>query len=346
MAGRLTFSGASTGVKWPDAGTVEGFGNEYARHVKTLYDASVLPLTGTAGTADAVTATLAPVFDAEGLKERMKFTIVWAAANTGPVTLSINGGAAKAVVDNGGNALAAASLSAGLVSQLEYVGGAFVIHAPLVAAGGGGAAYNWKFTASGTWTKPSGLDPDRLVTVYAWGGGGSGAKGAGGNGGGGGAGSRFRFFSFRLGDLPDSVAVGIGAGGTAVSASNTNGNGGGATSFGTLLTVPGGNPGLASGGPGGGGGGEFDGGGGGAGVAAGSGSPGKNASYGAGGGGGSGVSNVPEGGTSEFAGAGGTGGDGTPEATSGTAPGGGGGGCTVNGTASGAGARGEVRIFV
>lgn len=344
MAGRLTFSGVSTGVKWPDAGAVEGFGNEYARHVKTLYDAAVLPLTGAAGTANAVTATLAPAFDAEGLKERMKFTIVWAAANTGPVTLSINGGAAKAVVDNGGNALAADSLSAGLVSQLEYVGGAFVIHAPLVAAGGG-KAYNWKFTASGTWTKPSGLDPDLMVTVYAWGGGGSGAKGST-NGGGGGAGSAFKFFLFRLGDLPGSVAVGIGAGGAAVSASNTNGNAGGTTSFGTLLTSTGANPGLTSGAGGAAGTGPFNGGSGGAGVASGSGSPGGNALQGAGGGGGSGTSNVPAGGTSEFAGAGGTGGDGTPEATSGTAPGGGGGGCTSNGTASGAGARGEVRIFV
>ena len=216
MAGRLTFSGVSTGVAWPDAGAIEGFGNEYARHVKTLYDASVLPLTGTAGTANAVTTTLAPVFDAEGLKERMKFTIVWAATNTGPVTLSVNGGAAKAVVDNAGNALAAGSLTAGLMSLLEYVGGSFRVHAPLVVGGGAKTDYQ-EFTASGTWTKPAGLSASALLIVQLWAGGGGGTGGATGQGGGGGG---YAQLVVPASAVPASVAVTIGSGG----AINTSGS--------------------------------------------------------------------------------------------------------------------------
>ncbi|MBR9764818.1 MAG: hypothetical protein GYB53_15135, partial [Rhodobacteraceae bacterium] len=44
MTTRDTFNGTSEGVSWKDVEGVEGFGNQYARHLKTLFDASALPL--------------------------------------------------------------------------------------------------------------------------------------------------------------------------------------------------------------------------------------------------------------------------------------------------------------
>lgn len=195
----------------------------------------------------------------------------------------------------------------------------------------------WQFTASGTWTKPAGLPDDTLVFVEAWGGGQSGARHnslpenrTGGSGG------DYTSGWFRAADLPATMAVAIGAGGAALT-TNGNGNVGGATTFGALLSVPGGgvtNPSPVSnrGGAGGAG-------------ATGSGAGGVGGSAlraGAGGGGASG-SAVRQGGLSQFGGNGGAavlGGT----AGSGQAPGGGG-GASGTGT-SGAGARGELRVWI
>ena len=199
------------------------------------------------------------------------------------------------------------------------------------AAGGGGSGTWQTFTASGTWTKPSGVS---TVYVYAVGGGGG---GGGGGAGGGGAGI------FRMVDastVPASVAVTIGSGGA------FGGGGGGTSSVGSFISAPGGTGGGSSGpttgGRGGGiaftnggagaysyqsggqsfqvgatSGGAFTGGGGGT-FQSGAGSW-----FGGGGGGGT------AGGPSAFAGSGSTG--------AGSIPGGGGGG--------GAGARGQVSIM-
>lgn len=368
MADRSTFNGASANVPWQDtAETPEGFGNQYARHIKALYDASALPLTSVGGTGDNVTATVDPSLPPGGLRDGMKFGITWAAANSGPMTLTITGAGAAPVLSADGAVAAPGLAILGGRALLEYVGGAFRVLSG--GAGSGGAArYYWQFTASGTWTKPAGLPDDTMVTVEMWGGGGGGGNGAANNGGGGGGG--YTRAEFRIADLPSSSSISVGAGGAI-------GIAGGNTTFGTLAVAYGGGGGGATGTSatpiGGGGGGEVAPGGaantegnpnGGA-IGGGDGSITGSAAnlilslrnaksiYGGGGGGGGNTASSRIGGHAVYGGGGGFGGNGgsAPGGSSvfggnggdagqvGNAPGGGGG-------RGAAGARGEVRISI
>lgn len=229
------------------------------------------------------------------------------------------------------------------------------------------------FTASGTYTKPTGA---KSVLVEVWGGGGSGGKGANGvnlaSGGGGGA---YNSKQFLASDVGSTETVTVGAGGLAKSSNSTNGDVGGNSSFGSLLYAYGGGPGKgtsgtttvtagggggiqsagadnAAGGPttfgGAWGGGApitagFFGGGGGSGVASSNVQATAGGSiYGGAGGGGSASANQSNGGTSTYGGNGGAGNI-SSSGVDGSVRGGGGGG-TYTGTASGAGGRGEVRV--
>lgn len=370
MASRITHSELST----PPLTGLDLMA-EYSDRFKSLFDASALPLTSVGGTANAVTATLDPALDGGGLVDGMKFEITWGATNTAGVTLALNGGSAIAVLDPAGSALIAGAIGSGLRSLLEYIGGSFRILSPLLTSlGGGSARYYQAFTASGTWNKPAGLDDDAMVIVELWGGGGGGGT-SGVSGGGGGGGGGYCRLEMRAADVPSSVSVTIGPGGAVASA-------GGSTTFGALATAYGGGrggvPASTTGGGGGGGGGEIASGGGtsgqngaqggpigggnggsgasnaqgaagspagtlwgGGGGGAGGGGPtsgggGGGAVYGGGGGGGRQGSGggAGSGGTSVRGGNGGTGNGGT-----GTAPAGGGG-------ENGAGARGEVRVWI
>ena len=357
MANRTTFSNLSA-PPVPGGGPT-GFLAEYSERMKQLFDASDLPLTAIGGTADAVTATLDPALDGSGLVDGMKFTLTFAAANTGGMTLAINGGSALAILDKNGAALVANAVASGMRAQLEYIGGAFRVLTELRAsATAGGGPYAITITAGTTWNKPAGYADDTLVRIQAWGGGGGGGSGAT-VGGGGGGGYIERLI--RYADVPSSVVCTIGTGGGVGAA-------GGNTTFGSLVTAYGGGGGGSTGGGGGAGelaagtsnsangtGGATVGGGdagttgsggaaktlwggGGGGIAAGT--PfGGNAVFGGAGGGGRGAG-VGGGGASLFGGNGGAASAGT--ATAGTAPGGGGGG----GATGGAGARGEIRIQI
>lgn len=110
------------------------------------------------------------------------------------------------------------------------------------------------FTASGTWTKPSGAKTVQVVVVGAGGGGGSGRRGAASTsrlGGGGGASAATSVGTFNAAVLGASVTVTVGAGGTggaAVAVDTTNGADGGngtGSSFGNLLFAGGGGGGSA-----------------------------------------------------------------------------------------------------
>ena len=354
----------------------DDFLDEYAGHVDTLYDAGCFPLTSIGGTGDVVTATLDPALDAGGFADGMRFTLTWGAANTGAVTLAINGGSALAVVSKTGDALVGGDLASGLRSMIEYVGGDFVILTEVGAAAGGGVAASYEaFTSSGTWTKPAGIADDQVVIVELWGAGGGGGRSGSSvdtaTGGGGGGGYLRR--EFRAADLPSSVSVTIGAGGAGKTATVGVGSAGGNSTFGALMTAYGGGGGAggasSGNGRGGGGGGELAAGGnavgggavgaggaiggadGGSGAAAGDarsiwGGGGGNRGKAAFGGGGGGYGAAGgDGGASVFGGDGGSGGNGAPAPTAGSAPGGGGGG--GSNAADGAnGARGECRVWI
>lgn len=385
MANRNTFNGSSADVPWPNTGMPEGFGDQYARHIKTLYDVAAFPLSAIGGTANDVTATLDPALDSGGLVDGMKFTLTWAVNNTGPMTLRLNGGAAIDVLQADGSAMISGAAKAGTRVLLEYIGGDFRLIGGGSSGGGGGggspAPYYQTITASATWTKPVGYDDNAIVEIEAIGGGGGGGRVSSTNSAGGGGGGGYSCRKMRYADVPASVAVVIGAGGSGL-ATNGNGGNGGNTTFGALLTGYGGEGGTSSA-AGGGGGGElmaggqsfgpgspgaigggystpsvsadisnwaktlWGGGGGGLGVS-GAGTvdtQGGPAVFGGGGGGGTSTSGAAMGGgQSLFGGSGGNGSNGTTPATAGSAPGGGGGAGRSN--ASGAGARGEVRIRI
>ena len=233
---RETFTGASAASVAPDV-----FLDQYSGHIGTLYNAANFRLTEVSG-VDDITATLAPDFDAGGLVDGMKFSFLCAGANTGPVRLGINGEPLFDVLDAAGVALPPGALSAGLLVQTEFRGGAFRITSP----GGvdAGAVYaHWVFEESDTWTPPDGLPDDRLVLVEAWGGGGGGSSDSGGSRAAGGGAAYMRGL-FRAVLLPSSISITVGAGG----ALNTVG---GDTTFGSLLTAYGGGRGASSQGGGG-----------------------------------------------------------------------------------------------
>lgn len=361
------------------------FLDEYAGHVKTLYETGSRPLTSIGGTGDVVTATMAVDLTDAGLVDGLCVSLTWAAANTGSVTLAINGGSPIPVVDAAGDALTPDTLTADLTSVLRYTAGEWRIISSLGVTGGGSGPSYEILTASQTWNKPTGYADDAMVRIQLWGGGGGGGRGARGianTGAGGGGGGGYIEQWMRIADIPTSVLITIGSGGAGQTGASGSGASGGNTTFGSLLTAYGGgggggqNTGAAA--ASGGGGGELTAGGnaslatpgtggaiGGAvgtisaGLSAltifGGGSGGGNgiggsAVFGGGGGGGS-QNAVIAGGNSVFGGAGGASNFGATSGSPGVAPGGGGGGCGSGAAATGAGvggngARGECRITI
>ncbi|TCM84773.1 hypothetical protein [Rhodovulum steppense] len=224
MGTRDIFSGSS-------AGPIPGpsFLDQYAMHMAALYRASCFPLTGVAG-VNTITATLEPPLGASGLIDGMRFGISWASVNTGGMTLSIGGLPPVPVLDAEGATLLPGSVSAGLRSTLEYVGGAFRVQSPLLAGASADAgSFYWQFEVSGTWTKPGGLHDNRLVRVHAIGAGGG---SSGYTPGGGGA---CAIGIFRAAELPGTVSILIAAGGVGRTDNNPAGSAGD-TTFGSLLT--------------------------------------------------------------------------------------------------------------
>lgn len=324
------------------------FLQQYADRLGQVFRAAIWPLGAVGGSGNAVTASCDPPLTA-GLVEHMRFAVTWAATNSGAMTLSIGGGTPAPVLASDGSDMLPGAAEAGSRAFLEYVGGAFL------SLGGGVPSVKADplinvITASTTWIKPPGYADHAQITIQAWGGGASGGKsnggGAPGFGGGGGGGYVSVLATYAY--VPSSLSIVIGAGGAALTSAG-NGNAGGATTVGSLLTAPGGQPnnaatGGSGGRPGGLAGTIYAGGSGGEASGA-----GGNGIHGAGGGGGGNIASggtAFAGGSSVFGGWGGAGGVfNNVSGLAGGTPGGGGGGAYL-GPSSGAGARGEVRIWI
>ena len=106
------------------------------------------------------------------------------------------------------------------------------------ADAGGGLTSTQVFTASGTYTKPAGINK---IRVFVTGAGASGGMGtANYNAGGGGGAGATAIELIDVSSLSSTVAVTVGTGGASVSSTSTSGNSGGASSFGSYCTGGGG----------------------------------------------------------------------------------------------------------
>lgn len=373
MATRDTYTSASS----PAPSGID-LVDQMATRFGQLFDAIVLEPTSISNSGNDYTIVIDPELQDEVLSG-MAFYITPNATNTGATRLRVTAsGTYYDWVSKTGADLASGDLDISTTYLVAFIGGSFKTLTEIgAAAGGSGTTIDYEaFTASGTWNKRSGLSDSARILVECWGGGGGGGEHTIAGGGGGGGGYSWRWFLGSELSTSETVTVGAGGSGGVSGAGSVGGN----TTFGSLITAYGGAAGAgdafgdagggggggqlsagqsalgSSGGAGGspipgsasstsgantggggagtttGGRGMFGGGGGGGGANP-TGGNGGNTWYGGGGGGGNGATT---GGTSTF---GGAGGDGT---SAGTAPGGGGGGST---TTSGAGARGEVRVW-
>lgn len=189
------------------------------------------------GSANGLTLDLTPNLAAykPGLTLRM---ITGGAANTGPMTIDVDGLGPKPLLRRGGGAMAQGDVPANSLLEVVDVGAAFRCTG-FVASDS--ARSRQIFIASGNLLVPAGRF---RVWLRSWGGaaGGGGVSASGGAAGGGGGGEyREGIFDVTPGD---NHTVTIGAGGPGGSNVGGNGVAGGATSVGALISAAGGSPGF------------------------------------------------------------------------------------------------------
>jgi len=225
--------GAVTGDDYMDAVQEEFTG---------LWNRSVCLLTSIGGTANAITATLAPALTGS-VTAGMAFWLTPTNDNTGAATIAINGGSTIPIKDAAGNALTASDLTTGQVYLLISDGTNLRIAS---SSGGGtvGSGYRVivkEYLSGATWTKPTGLVKIR-VRVRG-GGGGSGGKNSdsGSRYGSGGGGGGEAIKEVLAASLSGTETVSVGAGGTAAGSGGTDvGGTGGTSSFGSHCVATGG----------------------------------------------------------------------------------------------------------
>ncbi|GGF56797.1 hypothetical protein GCM10007301_15610 [Azorhizobium oxalatiphilum] len=197
------------------------------------------------GTANAITLALdpAPAVLDELVATPLRIRV--SATNTLAVTVNVNGLGALPLLLLGGAALVAGHLPAGGLAEIALLPDktAFQILSLTPAAFPKGGRQ--RFSSSGTFTVPAGVNRVEVVVLSGGGGGGgansTGAAAMSGNGGAMGAGS----YAVTPGQ---AIPVIVGGGGSGGPAGANNGGAGGASSFGSFLTANGALGGLASGG--------------------------------------------------------------------------------------------------
>jgi hypothetical protein len=225
---------------------------------------AVLSKSGTAAVSTEWNLTLSAIYY-DGTDTALSTAFIGTALDTGSWT-SMSG-----TTTPGGSAINAAAqyvdLTFTLTATAAVTGSAkatiksLLLATSTPAAGGGGFLVTEVFTSNGTWTRPTGVD---FVTVMGIGGGGGAASGTGiisfnvpnQFGGGGAGGARFGIvsnvpvtagsYSIGIGDggaggIGGTASKASGAGTANVALSAVTGSDGGATTFGSLITFPGGN---------------------------------------------------------------------------------------------------------
>lgn len=192
------------------------------------------------GTANALTVDLTPDLAAytAGLPLRL---ITGAAANTGAMTINVDGLGAKALLRRGGGAMVAGDVPAACLLDVVYDGAAFrctgFVASEVRQVLDPSNLVVVTFNASGSWTVPAGV---KFAFFEAWGAGGGGGAGDGSTLGGYGGGGGLYAAAYKAVTAGDIHTVTIGAGGASASAGGNSGGQGGSTSIGALLTAGGG----------------------------------------------------------------------------------------------------------
>jgi hypothetical protein len=117
----------------PTSGSGAAYMAKVKEEVEALWAAASCPLTGAAGTNTITAQALYPL---DANRAGQKFTFLPANANTGAVTLNIDGMGALPLTDETGAALPAGRLSPSRVEQIVNMGAQF----RLLASGGSGSA--------------------------------------------------------------------------------------------------------------------------------------------------------------------------------------------------------------
>lgn len=191
------------------------------------------------GTASAATLTLSPAISAYSEIGHMPLRLRYGAANTGAMTLNVNGLGAKALVYPDGLAMLAGEVYDGRVIEVFYdpTADRFVLAGTPIRR----LAYNTGIqpytSGSGNWTVPANVYAIHVEIVGGGGGGGFGS-GTGSGSGGGGGGYDEGWFAVTPGQ---SIPYVVGAGGAGAASSATDGTTGGTTTWnGGALSATGG----------------------------------------------------------------------------------------------------------
>jgi len=140
---------------------VTGLGNGTARTdalpVGQEQDGTALLITGIAGT-NTITGNLTPAITAYTLGQAFRF--ISAGANTGAVTININGLGAKAITKSGATALSSGDIPAGAAVTIIYDGTQFQLSSGAGSSSGGGGGGG----ATGAGTDQVFYENDKLAT--------------------------------------------------------------------------------------------------------------------------------------------------------------------------------------